>query len=142
MAGWWFAALVKRSLLPLQVEELEALYRLLHFPEEVALRLAETEYQLFYQVPPIDYLRQVSLDCDPPGADHRHPSHGHGHSHDHAAGGAAAGGASARTNAAQDRPSVHGLIKRFIEVNSIFTSSNSDSDPAGPRPSLTCELYP
>ncbi|XP_049820565.1 1-phosphatidylinositol 4,5-bisphosphate phosphodiesterase epsilon-1-like isoform X2 [Aethina tumida] len=42
--------------------ELEELQELLHFPEEVALRLADTEYQLFYQVPPIDYLRQVTLD--------------------------------------------------------------------------------
>lgn len=31
-------------------EELEELQDLLHFPEEVALRLADTEYQLFYQV--------------------------------------------------------------------------------------------
>ncbi|KAJ9590132.1 hypothetical protein L9F63_016744, partial [Diploptera punctata] len=57
--------LVKRSLVTLQVahsEELEALQKLLHFPEEVALRLADTEYHLFYQVPPIDYLRQVTLD--------------------------------------------------------------------------------
>lgn len=30
--------------------ELEELQELLHFPEEVALRLADTEYQLFYQV--------------------------------------------------------------------------------------------
>ncbi|XP_066257407.1 1-phosphatidylinositol 4,5-bisphosphate phosphodiesterase epsilon-1-like isoform X2 [Euwallacea similis] len=42
--------------------ELEELQELLHFPEEVALRLADTEYQLFYQVPPIDYLRQVTAD--------------------------------------------------------------------------------
>lgn len=32
--------------------ELEELQELLHFPEEVALRLADTEYQLFYQVSP------------------------------------------------------------------------------------------
>ncbi|XP_063391052.1 uncharacterized protein LOC134676589 [Cydia fagiglandana] len=43
-------------------EELMSLKELLHFPEEVALRLTDTEYQLFYQVPPIDYLRQVTLD--------------------------------------------------------------------------------
>ena len=36
--------------------------KLLHFPEEVALRLAESEYQLFYQVPPAEYLRHVSQD--------------------------------------------------------------------------------
>lgn len=58
------ADVVKRTI-PLQVvhsAELEELQRLLHFPEEVALRLANTENELFYQVPPIDYLRQVTLD--------------------------------------------------------------------------------
>ncbi|KAJ8705483.1 hypothetical protein PYW08_012529 [Mythimna loreyi] len=43
-------------------EELASLKNILRFPEEVALRLTDTEYQLFYQVPPIDYLRQVTLD--------------------------------------------------------------------------------
>lgn len=45
--------------LPRSSEELEDLQKLLHFPEEVALRLTETEYQLFYLVPPGDYLRHV-----------------------------------------------------------------------------------
>ncbi|KAK9884805.1 hypothetical protein WA026_009034 [Henosepilachna vigintioctopunctata] len=40
--------------------ELEELQDLLHFPEEVALRLADTEYQLYYQVPPIQYMHQVT----------------------------------------------------------------------------------
>ena len=48
--------------LPRSSEELEDLQKLLHFPEEVALRLAETEYQLFYQVPPSEYLRHVAQD--------------------------------------------------------------------------------
>ncbi|CAB3224472.1 unnamed protein product [Arctia plantaginis] len=43
-------------------EELASLRTFLHFPEEVALRLTDTEYQLFYQVAPIDYLRQVTFD--------------------------------------------------------------------------------
>lgn len=30
--------------------ELEELQNILHFPEEVALRITDTEYQLFYQV--------------------------------------------------------------------------------------------
>lgn len=46
--------------------ELEELQALLHFPEEVALRLADTENELFYQVPPIDYLRHVTLDLGGP----------------------------------------------------------------------------
>lgn len=60
---------VKRSMV-LQVadhsDELEALQRMLHFPEEVAASLTETEYRLFYNVPPIDYLRQVTLDVGAP----------------------------------------------------------------------------
>lgn len=47
-------------------DELETLQRLLHFPEEVAAALTETEYRLFYNVPPIDYLRQVTLDVGAP----------------------------------------------------------------------------
>ncbi|XP_017773187.1 PREDICTED: uncharacterized protein LOC108560238, partial [Nicrophorus vespilloides] len=42
--------------------ELEELQELLHFPEEVALRLADTEYQLFYKVHPVQYVRQVALE--------------------------------------------------------------------------------
>ncbi|XP_075223466.1 1-phosphatidylinositol 4,5-bisphosphate phosphodiesterase epsilon-1-like isoform X4 [Lycorma delicatula] len=89
---------VKRSVVQvLHSGELEALHRLLHFPEEVALRLAETEDHLFYQVPPIDYLRQVTLDLGgspPPGG----------------------GGPDA-----QQRPSVRALVKRFNEVSSWVT---------------------
>nr|KAF7427170.1 hypothetical protein H0235_006864 [Vespula pensylvanica] len=48
--------------LPRSSEELEDLHKLLHFPEEVALRLTEIEYQLFYQVPPNEYLKHVSQD--------------------------------------------------------------------------------
>ncbi|KAB7506829.1 hypothetical protein Anas_04139, partial [Armadillidium nasatum] len=43
-------------------EELENLQRLLHFPEEVALRLTEIEYELFYNVPAIAYVRHVTTD--------------------------------------------------------------------------------
>ena len=50
--------------LPRSSEELEDLQKLLHFPEEVALRLAESEYQLFYQVPPSEFLRHVSQDLN------------------------------------------------------------------------------
>ena len=73
--------------------ELESLKQLLHFPEEVALTLAAEEDSLFYQVPPIDYLRQVTLDLggspppQPPGPHEHH------------------------------RASVRSLIKRFNEVS-------------------------
>jgi len=41
-------------------EELELLQSILHFPEEVALRLSEVEYALFYSVPPVDYIRHMT----------------------------------------------------------------------------------
>ncbi|XP_023235323.1 uncharacterized protein LOC111634715 isoform X2 [Centruroides sculpturatus] len=43
-------------------DELEQLQALLHFPEEVALQLTETEYELFYKVAPVHYIRQVTVD--------------------------------------------------------------------------------
>lgn len=44
--------------------ELESLTRILHFPEEVAILLSDKENELFYDVPPLDFLRQVTLDQD------------------------------------------------------------------------------
>jgi phosphatidylinositol phospholipase C, epsilon len=109
---------VKRSLHTLQVpvvyaEELDSLYKLLHFPEEVALRLTATEHHLFYQVPPIDYLRQVTHDLAAP------PSFGNAQETPAAGNAAAAATVSAAppaplTNA---KPTVKDLIKRFNEVN-------------------------
>lgn len=46
----------------LYFEELDSLQRLLHYPEEVAHRLTEVEYELFYSVPPIAYVRHVTTD--------------------------------------------------------------------------------
>ncbi|KAH8018555.1 hypothetical protein HPB51_008884 [Rhipicephalus microplus] len=43
-------------------EELERLQGLLHFPEEVAVRLTDVEYELFYSVNPVHYIRQVTVD--------------------------------------------------------------------------------
>ena len=43
-------------------DELERLQKLLHFPEEVALQLTEVEYDLFYRVAPIAYIRHVTTD--------------------------------------------------------------------------------
>lgn len=102
---------VKRSLHTLQVPvvyaaELDSLYRLLHFPEEVALRLTATEHHLFYQVPPIDYLRQVTHDLAEP------PSFGQAQETP-ASGVAGPAAAPADTHA---RPTVKDLIKRFNEV--------------------------
>ncbi|XP_071051553.1 1-phosphatidylinositol 4,5-bisphosphate phosphodiesterase epsilon-1-like isoform X1 [Onthophagus taurus] len=80
--------------------ELEELQELLHFPEEVALRLADTEYQLFYQVPPIDYLRQVTLDLG---------------------GGTGTSSETLSGNSSTARSSVATLIKRFNEVSAWIT---------------------
>ncbi|KAJ8984688.1 hypothetical protein NQ317_004947 [Molorchus minor] len=76
--------------------ELEELQELLHFPEEVALRLADTEYQLFYQVPPIDYLRQTW-------------------------GGTTGTSSQSLPGNAPTRSSVATLIKRFNEVSAWVT---------------------
>lgn len=43
-------------------KELESLQKILHFPEEVAVLLTEVESKLFLNVPPADYIRQVTLD--------------------------------------------------------------------------------
>ncbi|KAL3280173.1 hypothetical protein HHI36_017673 [Cryptolaemus montrouzieri] len=74
--------------------ELEELQELLYFPEEVALRLADTEYQLYYQVPPIDYLRQVTLEL----------------------GGDTGSSADTLPGNSSSRSSVASLINRFNEV--------------------------
>jgi len=42
--------------------EFDSLRRILHFPEEVAILLSDKETDLFYDVPPLDFLRQVTLD--------------------------------------------------------------------------------
>uniref|UniRef100_A0A915PXN4 Phosphoinositide phospholipase C n=1 Tax=Setaria digitata TaxID=48799 RepID=A0A915PXN4_9BILA len=42
--------------------ELEKLQHILHFPEELAFQLSATEYQLFYGMQPMDYVRYVSCD--------------------------------------------------------------------------------
>ncbi|XP_059056599.1 1-phosphatidylinositol 4,5-bisphosphate phosphodiesterase epsilon-1-like [Achroia grisella] len=89
-------------------EELSSLKSLLHFPEEVALRLTDTEYQLFYQVPPIDYLRQVTLDLGGEGV---------------------LGAVSERhmirrappTHTQQAKSTVRALIRRFNEVSAWVT---------------------
>lgn len=75
-------------------DELNLLQRLLPFPEEVALKLTETEYELFNSVPPIDYLRHCTTDLT---ARH-HPS-------------------SQTANAQQSENGVPSLIRRFNEVS-------------------------
>uniref|UniRef100_A0A158Q7B3 Phosphoinositide phospholipase C n=1 Tax=Elaeophora elaphi TaxID=1147741 RepID=A0A158Q7B3_9BILA len=42
--------------------ELEKLQHILHFPEELAFQLSATEYQLFYEMQPMDYVHYVSCD--------------------------------------------------------------------------------
>ena len=48
--------------------ELEALQKLLHFPEEVAHRLTHSEYALFQSVAPMQYVRQITMDLSRTGA--------------------------------------------------------------------------
>lgn len=46
----------------LEFQELQLI--LLWFPEEVAIRLTQVEYELFRQVPPTEYLRHATLDMN------------------------------------------------------------------------------
>lgn len=57
-------------------DELNALQRLLPFPEEVALKLSETEHELFNSVPPVDYLRYCTTDLTSRGPNHVQPENG------------------------------------------------------------------
>ena len=70
-------------------EELQRLQKLMHFPEEVALQLTDTEYELFNSVPPMHFVRQVTIDLGKEGVVH---------------------------HASQKKPSVQTLIQRFNEV--------------------------
>ncbi|XP_055309432.1 1-phosphatidylinositol 4,5-bisphosphate phosphodiesterase epsilon-1-like, partial [Sitodiplosis mosellana] len=56
------ATVVSSSSVPTFPGELEELQNVLHFPEEVALRITDAEYQLFYQVPPLEYFKHVILE--------------------------------------------------------------------------------
>lgn len=49
-------------------KELESLQKILHFPEEVAILLTEVESSLFQNVPPADYIRQVTVGLSRSGA--------------------------------------------------------------------------
>uniref|UniRef100_A0A915IXH2 Ras-GEF domain-containing protein n=1 Tax=Romanomermis culicivorax TaxID=13658 RepID=A0A915IXH2_ROMCU len=42
--------------------ELDRLQYILHFPEEVAFQLSHVEHDLFYSIPPIDFVRYVACD--------------------------------------------------------------------------------
>lgn len=120
----------KRPLLPPQVEELETLQKLLHFPEEVALRLADAEYHLFYQVQPIDYLRHVTLDLGVAGggASGAAGAAGAAGSAGGAGLGGGAGAGAAQASRDDSKPSVRTLINRFIQVR---TSHRQPQPPAG-----------
>lgn len=43
-------------------KELDALQKLLAFPEEVAMLMTEQEHTLFLEVPPPNYVRQVTVE--------------------------------------------------------------------------------
>ncbi|CAG7724464.1 unnamed protein product [Allacma fusca] len=75
--------------------ELEQLEKVLHFPEEVGLALADTESQLFCQVAPLEYLRHVTMDL---GIAER-----------------------CTDQAAQNQLGVNALIDRFNEISSWIT---------------------
>ncbi|XP_050359316.1 1-phosphatidylinositol 4,5-bisphosphate phosphodiesterase epsilon-1-like [Nymphalis io] len=108
-------------------EELATLKTILNFPEEVALRLTDTEYKIFYQVPPIDYLRQVTLDLGGEGVlgtiSERHmirrvpPTH-----------------------TPQVKSSVRTLIRRFNEVSAWVTDLVLSQSSEERKATLACIL--
>ncbi|CAH2062142.1 unnamed protein product, partial [Iphiclides podalirius] len=108
-------------------EELASLRALLHFPEEVALRLTDTEYRIFYQVPPIDYLRQVTLDLGGEGVlgaiSERHMIR-----------------RAPPTHTPQPRSTVRSLIRRFNEVSAWVTELVLASPPEERKATLACVL--
>ena len=55
-------------------EELETLKNLLHFPEEVALRLRDCEHHLFKSIPAMFYVRQVTTDISRTAHRHHQPN--------------------------------------------------------------------
>jgi hypothetical protein len=102
-------------------DELNILQRLLPFPEEVALKLTETEYELFNSVPPIDYLRYCTTDLT---ARQQHQTSGQtgqpsGHHHHHQP------FSSSQQQSANAQPAENGvpsLIRRFNEVGKTTTT--------------------
>lgn len=78
-------------------QELRDLQKILHFPEEVAMRMTETEYNLFNQVAPMMYIRHVTTDLGKT-ADSR-----------------------ADYPKARRKATIHDLIQRFSEVSSWIT---------------------
>ena len=99
----WFPADFQRKQLTLAPDdeggsryskELEGLQKILHFPEEVAILLTEVESGLFHDVPPADYIRQVTIGLGRPG------------------------GGNSKASRVED------LIHRFNEVSGVYKLAN------------------
>ncbi|XP_071091113.1 1-phosphatidylinositol 4,5-bisphosphate phosphodiesterase epsilon-1-like [Haliotis cracherodii] len=53
--------------------ELEQLQKMLHFPEEVAMMLTDSEHSLFTSIPSAQYVRQVTIDLSRSPTHRKHP---------------------------------------------------------------------
>jgi len=53
--------------------ELHKLEKLLHFPEEVAICLTNTEHRLFMSISPTQYLQHITQDLTPPPRQNEQP---------------------------------------------------------------------
>jgi hypothetical protein len=126
LSGSYSSSALPRRMLALPPsfpDELNILQRLLPFPEEVALKLTETEFQLFNSVPPIDYLRYCTTDLTArhhhhhqasaagQSAGQQHQPSGHHHHHQ-----PFSSSQQQSTNAQPAENGVPSLIRRFNEV--------------------------
>lgn len=105
--------------------DLEELQSVLQFPEEVALRLTDAEYQLFYRVPPINFMKHVILVQQ----NDKYPAMGSRSGSSPAAAAAATSmvdeeaAATTATSNSPEEPTelpVWSLIKRFDEVGTLI----------------------
>jgi hypothetical protein len=92
--------------------ELEMLQTMLHFPEEVALRLAEVDHELFYSVQPVDFVRHITCSLSSPS-----PSASSADLYNTTNLSCTTSSGQPTSSVIAGRATVHDLIRRFNEVS-------------------------
>lgn len=90
--------------------ELEMLQTMLHFPEEVAIRLAEVDDELFYSVQPVDFVRHITCSLS------HNPNSSNVRPNDSNLSCTASSVRPPSSSVTTTRATVHDLIRRFNEV--------------------------